>query len=61
MKFLKNLAKNKKGSAFIETLIIYVAVFAIGTAVVAALWKFVADAGKPNATPGDHSSDLTQK
>ena len=46
MTFLRNLAKNKKGSAFIETLMVYIAVAAIGLIVVGILWKTVNDAAE---------------
>ena len=56
MTFLRNLAKNKKGSAFIETLMVYIAVAAIGLIVVGILWKTVHDA----AEGSDYADEIVQ-
>lgn len=44
MNFLKKLAKNRKGSALIETLVIYVAIALAGVAVVAFLMSAINNA-----------------
>lgn len=48
MNFLKKLAKNRRGSALIETLVIYVAIAAAGVVVVAFLMQAINKAAGKN-------------
>ena len=54
MNFLKKLAKNKKGSALIETIVIYVAIGLAGVAVVAFLMAAINKAAKGPDGTGDN-------
>lgn len=56
MNFLKKLAKNRKGSALIETLVIYVAIALAGAAVVASLMNAINDAAGEDIVQDDGSA-----
>ena len=53
MNFLKKLAKNRRGSALIETLVIYVAIAAAGVVVVAFLMQAINTAAGKDIVTGD--------
>ena len=56
MNFLKKLAKNKKGSALIETIVIYVAIGLAGVAVVAFLMAAINKAAGDKKIVNDDGS-----